>query len=50
MRLSSRDWIAWTVLAGIAFVVSVYYAQLGTGASPAEDIYRIVVTADRPAS
>jgi len=49
MRLSDRDWIAWSILMGIAVVVGAYYyAQHQTGESPAQYVYKIVVTADRP--
>jgi hypothetical protein len=48
MRLSNRDWIAWSTLAAIAVVVSAYYAQQQLNSSTTENVYRIVVTAERP--
>ena len=48
MRLSNRDWIAWSILMAIAVIVGAYYStQQQTGSSPSEDVYRIVVTPDR---
>jgi len=49
MRRSWRDWIAWSLLAGIAVVAATeYYVQQQTGMSTAQYVYKIVVTADRP--
>jgi hypothetical protein len=47
MRLSNRDWIAWSILAAMAVIAGAYYAQQRVNAS--SDVYRIVVTAERPA-
>jgi hypothetical protein len=45
MRTYYRDWIAWSLLAGIAIVVGVeYYVQQTTGMSTPEYVYKIVVT------
>lgn len=49
MRRSYRDWIAWSLIAGIAVVAGVeYYVQQQTGMSTGEYVYKIVVTADSP--
>ena len=49
MRRSHRDWIAWSLLAGIAIVAGTeYYVQRTTGTSASDYVYKIVVTADRP--
>jgi len=49
MRLSNRDWIAWSILTAIVLVAGAYfYAQQQMGTSPAVEVYRIVVTPDRP--
>ena len=49
MRRSYRDWIAWTLLAGIIVVASTeYYVRQTTGLSTAAYVYKIVVTAERP--
>jgi hypothetical protein len=48
MRLSNSDWIAWSILMAVALVVGAYYyAHRQTGSTPADNIYRIVVTPDR---
>jgi hypothetical protein len=48
MRLSNRDWIAWSVLAAIAAVFGAYYyAQTQAGSQAVAGVYRIVVTPDR---
>jgi hypothetical protein len=45
MRTYMRDWIAWTLLAGIAIVVGVeYYVQQTTGMTTSEYVYKVVVT------
>ena len=49
MRRSYRDWIAWSLVAGIAVIAGgEYYMQRTTGMSTAQYVYKIVVTADRP--
>ena len=48
MRRSYRDWIAWSLVAGIAVVAATeYYVERQTGMSSAEYVYKIVVTPDR---
>lgn len=48
-RTYGRDWIAWSLLAGIAIVVGAeYYIQRTTGLTTTDYVYRIVVTSDRP--
>jgi hypothetical protein len=50
MRRTSNDWIAWSLLLGIAVALGAdYYIGRQTGVSGADYVYRIVVTADRPA-
>ena len=50
MRTAYRDWIAWSLLVGIVVIASTeYYVQRQTGMSTTEYVYKIVVTADRPA-
>jgi hypothetical protein len=40
-----RDWIAWSLLLGIAIVVGTeYYVQRQTGMTTPEYVYKIVVT------
>ena len=48
MRLTNRDWIAWSLVMGIVIVVAanLFAQQQQTGASPARDVYKIVVTPD----
>ncbi len=49
MRRLYRDWIAWSLVAGIAVVAGTeYYVQQTTGVSVSQHVYKIVVTADRP--
>ena len=48
MRLSNRDWIAWSVLTAIVVVVAAYYAHQQQTATAAFPVYKIVVTAERP--
>ena len=48
MRITSRDSIAWTVLAAIVVVVVAYFAQQqATGSSATSDVYRVIVTPER---
>lgn len=47
MRTYYRDWIAWSLLAGIVIVVGLeYYVQQTTGLTTPEYVYKIVVTPD----
>ena len=49
MRPLSRDWIAWSLLLGIAFVaVTEFYVRQQTGMSTAQYIEKIVVIGQRP--
>jgi hypothetical protein len=51
MRRSYRDWIAWSLLAGIAVIAATeYYVQQQTGMSTSNYVYKVIVTADRPSS
>lgn len=50
MRRSYRDWIAWSLIAGIAVIAGTeYYVRQQTGMSTTDYVYKMVVTADRPA-
>jgi hypothetical protein len=45
MRISNRDWIAWSILAAIMVVAAgAYYAQLQPRAGDGVPVYKIVVT------
>lgn len=46
MRLTNRDWIAWSVAASIIVVGAVYYLE-STTTSTVTPVYRITVTPDR---
>ncbi|MBP6011238.1 MAG: hypothetical protein KBA31_03330 [Alphaproteobacteria bacterium] len=49
MRPAYRDWIAWSLLAGMAVVgATEYYVQKTTGMSAPTYVYKMVVTAERP--
>lgn len=44
MRRSYRDWIAWSLLAGIIVVAATeYYVQTQTGMSTPVYVYKVVV-------
>ena len=45
MRLTNRDWIAWSVAAAILVVGAFYYLE-STTASTKMPVYRITVTPD----
>lgn len=47
MRITSRDSIAWTLLAAIVVVVASYFAQQQAGSSATSDVYRVIVTPTR---
>lgn len=47
-RTYKRDWIAWSLVAGIAIVAGTeIYTQQTTGTSASAYVYKIVVTSDR---
>jgi hypothetical protein len=47
--LSNRDMIAWTLLAAIVVAVAAFFAhQQATSSTSPDDVYRIIVTPDRP--
>jgi hypothetical protein len=47
MRRSYRDWIAWSLLAGIVVVAATeYYVQRQHGMSTPTYVYKVVVTPD----
>lgn len=47
-RTYGRDWIAWSLIVGIAVVAGTeYYVQQTKGVSTSEYVYKIVVTPDR---
>jgi hypothetical protein len=49
MRRSYRDWIAWSLVLGVAIIAaSEYYVERQTGMSGVQYIEKIVVTAHRP--
>jgi hypothetical protein len=49
-RTYGRDWIAWSLVVGIAIVAGTeYYIQRTAGMTTTDYVYKIVVTADRPA-
>jgi hypothetical protein len=48
MRRYYRDWIAWSLIVGIAVIAGTeYYVQQTTGMSTADYVYKIVVTPER---
>jgi hypothetical protein len=48
MRSYYRDWIAWSLILGIAVIAGTeYYVQQTTGMSTTHYVYKIVVTPDR---
>ncbi len=48
MRRYYRDWIAWSLIAGLAVIAGTeYYIQQTTGMSTTTYVYKIVVTPDR---
>jgi hypothetical protein len=48
MRSYYRDWIAWSLILGIAVIAGTeYYVQQKTGMSTPQYVYKIVVTPDR---
>lgn len=48
MRRYYRDWIAWSLIIGIAVIAGTeYYVQRTTGMSTATYVYKIVVTPGR---
>ena len=44
MRLSNRDWIAWTLAMAMALAIGGYYYAQRQGVSPGAYVYKIVVT------